>query len=103
MDPSHLSDYGWRGTDQGSQMKSASSLWNVGNGTNTSGWSALPGGYRDVANGNFNNVGDLSYWWTSSDGGSANALFRQLDGNNTGVNRGGVDKQVGKYVRCMKN
>jgi uncharacterized protein (TIGR02145 family) len=105
-----LGAWGWRGTDQGSQMKSTSG-WNAGNGTNTSGWSALPGGYRYGASGVFNNVGDLSYWWTSDDGGSlVNATYRRLDGVDpvtlvpiTQVYRGGVLKQAGKYVRCVKN
>ena len=111
MDPSQLSLYEWRGTDQGSQMKSTTG-WATGmNGTNTSGWSALPGGYRYGGSGVFNDVGNLSYWWTSDDGGSTtDAIYRRLDGADkvTGlivnqVYRNGVLKQGGKYVRCMKN
>jgi uncharacterized protein (TIGR02145 family) len=102
--------WGWRGTDQGSQMKNTTG-WATGmNGTNTSGWSALPGGYRSAVDGVYNNVGDLSYWWTTDDGGSSiNATYRRLDGSTTpGVvenreYRGGVLKQAGKYVRCVKN
>src|SRR5664279_2559705 len=108
MDPGtatgQVGAWGWRGTDQGNQMKNTTG-WATGmNGTNTSGWSALPGGYRSYSDGVFNNVGDLSYWWTSDDGGSlVNATYRRLDGSNNGVYRGGVLKQAGKYVRCLKN
>ena len=35
------------------------------NGTNTSGFSALPGGYRYAADGSFNAIGTISYWWSS--------------------------------------
>jgi uncharacterized protein (TIGR02145 family) len=102
--------WGWRGTDQGTQMKSTSG-WKAGNGTNTSGFNGLPGGYRYGASGVFNNAGDLTYWWTSDDGGSPiNATYRRLDGVDpitlvpiAQVYRGGVLKQGGKYVRCMKN
>ena len=103
-----LGAWDWRGTDQGSQMKSTTG-WNGGfNGTNTRGWSALPGGYRYGASGVFNNVGDLSYWWTSDNlGDPINATYRRLDGATGGVVenrvfRGAVLYQGGKYVRCMK-
>ncbi len=36
---------GWRGTNQGVQMKSAIG-WTTGNGTNSSGFNAFPGGFR---------------------------------------------------------
>ncbi len=108
MDPSQLSLYEWRGTDQGAQMKSTTG-WAIGQaGTNTSGWSALPGGYRFGPSGVFNNIGSLSYWWTSSSD-PVNAFYRRLDGVDatTGlvqnkIFRSGVVYQGGKYVRCMK-
>jgi uncharacterized protein (TIGR02145 family) len=94
----------WRGTDQGTQLKSAAGWAGGLNGTNTSGWTALPGGYRYGASGVYNNAGDLSYWWTSDDlGDPINGTYRRLDGSNNGVFRGAVIKQGGKYVRCMKN
>jgi len=108
-DPGQLGAWDWRGTDQGSQMKNTTG-WAAGmNGTNTSGWSALPGGYRYGASGTYNDAGNLSYWWTSDNGGSSvNATYRRLDGSTLGVvenrvYRGGVIFQGGKYVRCMKN
>ena len=107
MDPLQLSAYEWRGTDQGAQMKSTTG-WATGqDGTNTSGWSALPGGYRYGPSGVFNNIGTLSYWWTSSFD-PTNAFYRRLDGvDSTGVvmnkvYRSGVVYQGGKYVRCVK-
>jgi uncharacterized protein (TIGR02145 family) len=107
MASSQLSLYDWRGTDQGAQMKNTTG-WATGmNGTNTSGWSALPGGYRFGPSGVFNDVGQLSYWWTST-ADPINAMYRRLDGaDSTGVVmnkifRGGVVYQGGKYVRCVK-
>ena len=38
------------------------------NGTNSSGWSGLPGGFR--YSGGFSNVGDDGNWWSASESGS---------------------------------
>jgi uncharacterized protein (TIGR02145 family) len=93
----------WRGTDQGKQMKSTTG-WNTGeNGTNTSGFTALPGGYRAHATGNFEGLGLISYWWTATEQDDVIALYRRLDGNNNGVYRGATYKKAGKYIRCVKN
>jgi uncharacterized protein (TIGR02145 family) len=96
--------WGWRGTDQGSQMKSTTG-WAAGmNGTNTSGFSGLPGGYRYGLSGVFNDLGNLTYLWSSSNlGDPINATYRRLDGSSNGVYRGAVRYMAGKYVRCMKN
>lgn len=89
----------WRGTDQGSQMKS-STLWD---GTNTSGFSGLPGGYRRGDIGNFYALGILTYWWTGSESISTEALYRRLDTSESKVYRHATSKRGGKFVRCIKN
>ena len=95
--------WGWRGTDQGSQLKNTTG-WNSGeNGTNSSGFAALPGGYRYYADGAFYNQGTLSYWWTSSEHDATRAWYRRFDGNNTGVYKASAEKSAGKYVRCVKD
>ncbi len=93
----------WRGTNQGTQLKSTAGWNNGGNGTNSSRFSGLPGGYRWGTTGDFFNVGELSYWWTSSENTSNQALYRRLDYNQTGVFAQAVKKQAGKYVRCVKD
>ena len=103
LNPANAYDWTWRGTDQGTQMKNTFG-WNAsGNGTNTSGFTALPGGYRYVATGTFNDVGNIAYFWTASEVDAATSLYRRLDYNQTGIYRSGVEKQAGKYVRCVKN
>jgi uncharacterized protein (TIGR02145 family) len=98
-----LGTWGWRGTDQGAQMKNKSG-WATGqNGTNLSGFSALPGGYRYAVDGSFNDVGTLSYWWSATAVDSTTAWYRRLDGNQSGVYKAGVLYQGGKYIRCVKN
>jgi uncharacterized protein (TIGR02145 family) len=93
----------WRGSDQGKQMKNLTG-WNTNeNGTNTSGFSALPAGYRAYATGISEGLGLITYWWTSTEQDAAGALYRRLDGNNNGVYRAGTFKKAGKSVRCVKN
>jgi uncharacterized protein (TIGR02145 family) len=93
----------WRGTNQGTQLKSTAGWDNGGNGTNSSRFSALPGGYRWGTSGDFFNLGALSYWWTSTENGTNQVLYRRLDFDQNGVFAQAVRKQAGKYVRCIKD
>jgi len=92
----------WRGTDQGAKLKSASGWAEGENGTNSSGFSALPGGYRWGKTGAFNGIGMITYWWSSDPNGDY-AWYRRLDGTNIDVYRMYTSKRGGKYVRCLKN
>jgi uncharacterized protein (TIGR02145 family) len=94
----------WRGTNQGTQMKSPLT-WNPSTGTNSSGFTALGGGYRYGKNGTYNDFGTVGYWWSStlhwSD--TTKAVYRRLDSGEPGIYREGVKKAGGKFVRCLKN
>jgi uncharacterized protein (TIGR02145 family) len=92
----------WRGTDQGAKMKSTIGWASGENGTNTSGFSALPGGYRWAKNGAFNGIGMNTYWW-SSEYNNSYAWYRRLDGVNIDTYRMYTSKTGGKYIRCIKN
>ncbi|MBP6979376.1 MAG: FISUMP domain-containing protein [Bacteroidales bacterium] len=65
-------DWGWRGSDAGTNLKTTSGWYENGNGTDLFGFSGLPGGYRYYG-GFFVIVGDYGGWWTSAeyDGGYA--------------------------------
>ena len=91
----------WRGTDQGTQMKTDYGWCCDGNGTNTSGFSGLPGGYRDYA-GYFYLAGYGGFWWSSSPNGS-NAWYRFLNGSNESVNRNYYSPRGGMSVRCVRD
>jgi uncharacterized protein (TIGR02145 family) len=65
MSQSEANRIGNRGTDQGEQMKSTSGWYNNGNGTNSSGFNAPPGGMRD-GDGSFNGLSFYGYWWSST-------------------------------------
>lgn len=93
----------WRGDNQGEKMKNTNG-WNEGqNGTNTSGFSAMPSGYRYYESGASNDIGALCYWWTSDSFGSDAGIYRRLDGNNDAVFRNSTLKKAGKSVRCVKD
>jgi uncharacterized protein (TIGR02145 family) len=87
MTQAQADEMSWRGNDQGTQMKATSGWNNNRNGTNTSGFSALPGGSR-YTNGLFDSVGDYGRWWSSTEGGSThNAWIRALSYDYSGVSR----------------
>ncbi|MDB4694351.1 fibrobacter succinogenes major paralogous domain-containing protein [Flavobacteriales bacterium] len=95
---------GWRGTDQGSQMKTDYGWldWlNAGNGTNSSGFSGLPGGFRRN-DGNFYDNGSGGIWWSSSPDG-ANSWFRHMFHVHENVFRGTDNLRTGFSVRCIKD
>jgi uncharacterized protein (TIGR02145 family) len=71
--------------------------------TNSSGFTALPGGYRNYP-GNFASSRFSGYWWSSSaDGTTANAWNRGLYYNSGSVYRSSDSKKIGFSVRCIKD
>jgi uncharacterized protein (TIGR02145 family) len=96
---------GWRGTDQGARLKSTTTWIPSGYATNSSGFTALGGGYRFGMDGGFNDLNGVSYWWSSTLhwDDTTKALYRRLDSNQRRIFREGVIKAGGKYVRCLKN
>lgn len=91
-----------RGTDQGTQMKSTSGWHNNGNGTNTSGFSALPGGCLSH-DGGFYNIGPYGYWWSATEYSTANAWFRALGFDGGSIDRRIFGKEYGLSVRCVRD
>ena len=71
-------------------------------GTNLSGFSGLPGGYRSGSNGNFYYAGDYGYWWSSSPDGS-NSWSRFLNYASGYVYRDFNDQRGGFSVRCVRD
>lgn len=72
-------------------------------GTNSSGFSALPGGYRDVHYGSFFDLGDGGFWWSSSPYFShPHAWVRTLFSGYSDVDRKIYNVRNGFSVRCIK-
>lgn len=100
-----LIDYLGGGNDvTGGKLKSTSE-WNDANTfgiTNSSGFSALPGGYRSNGGGVFFNLGNNSFWWSATESGGAYAWGCEL--KYTYVHMlNGYDKLFGLSVRCLKD
>ena len=88
--------------EAGTKMKSTSDWDDDGNGTNSSGFAGLPGGYR-FYNGNFYNIGANGYWWSSSEGDTDNALYRYLSYSDGFFFRDYFNKLYGFSVRCLRD
>lgn len=70
--------------------------------TNSSGFTGLPGGFRNSA-GSFEILGFKGYWWSSTESTAASAYLRFLDYNTVILGSGADDKNHGFSVRCVKN
>ena len=101
MGESEANNEGFRGTDQGTQMKTTYGWYAEGNGTNLSGFSGLPGGLRNVG-GPFIKGGQYSFWWSSSPAGSY-AFYRSLWCDLPKVERLYTDHHLGFSVRCLRD
>jgi uncharacterized protein (TIGR02145 family) len=92
---------GWAGTDGGTKMKSTSG-WISGNGSNASGFNALPlGGVH--FNGGFFDQGYKALFWSSTDFYIYGAWCRMLWDDETTVIRDTKHRGYGFNVRCVKN
>ena len=106
MSESEANDTGWRGTNEGSKLAGNADLWNNGNLENnsefgTSGFNALPAGYRSSNLGSCLSMGTNGYFWSSSESSSYYAWNRKLYSNNSDVFRNYYGKQYGFSVRCV--
>jgi uncharacterized protein (TIGR02145 family) len=91
---------GWR--DSGTVGSKLSTLTDSGNGTNSSGFTALLAGYR-FAIGTFNFRGTRGRWWSSSEASATYAHSRGLNSSQVGVLRSSRNKADGFSVRCLKD
>jgi uncharacterized protein (TIGR02145 family) len=107
MTLAQVNTYGWRGTDQGSQLKDNGGWYAGEDGTNTSGFTAVPAGYRYYLTGTFNNGGAITDaiggFWSITDDAATTAWFRWVQGTHPQVYKAVVVKSAGKSVRCVKD
>lgn len=85
-------------------IEQGTGLWFFPNkaATNSSGFTGLPGGYR-INYGTFYSLGNVAYFWSSSDTASVNAWHFILDANNADLKRYFSFKTNGYSVRCCKD
>lgn len=92
---------GFRGTDEGDQLKTFADCFGGSNCAN-SGFEALLAGFRGSDGVFYNSVSDALLWSSTQDGGP-NAFSRTLLVNVASVGRGANNKQSGFIVRCVKD
>ncbi len=102
MTQTDADDTGWRGTNEGKQLKSETGWYENGNGTNESGFNAFSGGCR-FTGGSFDYVGYSGRWWSSTSNGSSLAWFRTLNYDSAEVIRFDSSRGFGFSVRCIRN
>lgn len=71
-------------------------------GTDDYGFSGLPAGGRNYI-GLFGSIGTFGNWWSSTEYSSYNAWYRGLYFYGGFINMGGIDKQNGFNVRCLRD
>lgn len=99
-----LSDYLGGDAVAGGKMKEIGLLhWKSPNtnATNSSGFTALPAGYRED---DFYSITEISRYWTTTEFNSTDAINCSLLYNNEALGVGAIDiKQLGASVRCFKD
>jgi uncharacterized protein (TIGR02145 family) len=70
--------------------------------TNETGFTALPGGYRNWDGWSFRSIGDYGYWWSSSPNGTYGDCRHMIYINSDGASDTGI-RTFGLSVRCVKD
>jgi len=89
----------------GGKLKESDILhWGTPNdgATNSSGFTALPGGFRQD-DGSFYNINDDATWWSSSVNNPQSARGRNVNYNYSYVTKDSYNKNFGFSVRCVKD
>jgi uncharacterized protein (TIGR02145 family) len=102
ISPAQANIIGTRGAESGAKMKTIKDWYKSGNGTNTSGFSALPGGGR-YGDGSFGNKDCNGYWWSASEYDGTFSWGRGLGYDHSEIYKGVNYKEDGFSVRCIKD
>ena len=70
--------------------------------TNESGFTGLPGGYR-LKELEFNNIGYIGGWWSTSEYFTGNAFYRYVGKGNGNAIVNGINMEYGFSVRCLRD
>ncbi len=100
-----LSNYLDGGNVAGGKMKeTGTEHWTSPNAgaTNSSGFTGLPGGYHN-STGACILLGDIGFWWSSSELSGTEAWYRYLSSSYYKVTRDFTSKTLSLSVRCLKN
>jgi uncharacterized protein (TIGR02145 family) len=84
----------------GTQLKAMPPYWN---GSDTHGFSALPGGSRYTGGAAFWDVGSGGAWWSATEHGAAIARYRVMYPSHSGVGTNWDGKAYGFSLRCAQD
>ena len=70
--------------------------------TNETGFTALPGGYRND-NGTVSSIGVYGAWWSATEDDATNAWYRNMGYSYSNVLRNYYYKELGFSVRCVRD
>jgi uncharacterized protein (TIGR02145 family) len=89
----------------GRYLKATDGWNNGGNGQDTYGFSARPGGFG-ASDGSFHDVGNYGYWWSATEYNAYNAYYRGMKHDEEGTyyysgSKGGLYSVYS--VRCLQN
>jgi uncharacterized protein (TIGR02145 family) len=94
----------------GGKMKSTgTTYWYVDNtdATNSSNFSALPGGYRYSTNGYFGSIRSGAFFWSATESDGGNAYIHYLWYTNGTFSSSSIyssySKRIGASVRCLRD
>ena len=93
-------------TNSGTTLKSSSAEWGVNSGTNTTGFTGLPGGNNNISQfSRFEDKGTSGWFWTSDEDGSSptKAYFRLLHQTAGFVDVGSYLKKYGMSIRLVRD
>ena len=97
----------WRGDTEGSKLKEKGSehwyYYGYVSGTNDYGFTALPGGYRNINDGTFIELTFYGMFWTTTEASEDIAINRALHCKNVKIGRILKHKAEGFSVRCVKD
>ena len=102
MAPNEAESSGWRGTNEGSQLKSQLG-WSSGNGTDNWSFNGLPAGHRHHSGNYFDAAGNAALFWTATELDSERAWFRILSHSESRIQRTPDFKTYGCSIRCIKD
>lgn len=100
----YLKNHGYSGRE-GTALKATSGWDNevTSEGTDNYGFTALPGGKREVYENAFRMSGHSGFWWSSTELPGNNAVFREVNRGYSTMSIGSQSKTFGKSVRCIKD
>lgn len=87
----------------GAALKSTVLWYPTNSATNTSGFSALPGGDRIYVDGTFDTAAYDGYWWTATTFSTNSAWGRSMGNESINLTRTDYQKKSGFSVRCVRD